>query len=80
MMDCMNCTEYQGSQDYIFVDNIDDASHWVASFDPDSVVKDYIIPNKIYQVIDQDFILSEDGCFTTYWMCHKGQFINMKGN
>ena len=65
---------------YTITDNIEEATAWIAYHDNDSVVKELIIPNKIYELIDHDFILSEDMNLTTYWMCHKGDFIIMKEN
>lgn len=76
-MDCMDCTGYQGSQDYIITDDVEKATHWIAYPDETSNVKEWIIPGKVYQVIDGDFILSEDGNFTCYYMNHKGDFIIM---
>lgn len=61
--------------DYMIIDNVEEATHWIAYPDEKSHVKEWIIPGKAYQVFDQDFILSEDGNFTTYWMNHKGDFI-----
>lgn len=66
--------------DYIITDDISKATHYLAYPDETSIVKDFIIPGKAYELIDHDYILSEDGCLTTYWMCHKGDFIIQKEN
>ena len=63
--------------DYTITDDVTKASHWIAYPDSKSVVKEWIIPGKAYQIIDQDFILSEDGNLTVYWMNHKGDLIIM---
>lgn len=56
------------------------ATHWIAKEDSKSCIREWIIPGKIYQLIDNDFILSEDMNLTTYWMMHKGDLIIMKRN
>lgn len=82
----MDSVDYQNC---IIVSNISDASHWLSKPDPTSVVKDYIIPNKMYELIkfkdgfddeNEIFILSEDGYYSTYYLTHKGQFIKIKEN
>jgi hypothetical protein len=70
----------------IVTENINDATHWVAEYDPESCVKDFIIPNKEYPLIKYDngfdqediFIESEDGLLSMYYFCHKGNFITKK--
>lgn len=66
--------------DYVIVEDIAEATAWVSCFDPDSIVKDYIIPNKVYKLIDGDLIASEDGNLSAYYMTHKGYFIKPKYN
>ena len=64
-MNCMNCTGYQDSQDYIIVDNIEDATHWLAQQDSQSYVREYIIPNKAYELIKTlNFELQKQGFLT----------------
>lgn len=62
---------------YTIVESVEEATHWIAYEDNTSCVKEWIIPGKAYQVIDGDFILTEDGNYTCYWMNHKGDFVVM---
>jgi len=64
--------------------SIENATHWMARADEDSVVKDYIIPDKAYELIKQKdpmtdeeeiFIRSEDDNLSMYYMCHAGDFV-----
>jgi hypothetical protein len=77
--------------DYDIVDDIAVASHWIAYPDEDSMIKEWIIPGKKYELIkimeqwdsgleEEYFILSEDGCHSMYYMTHNGDFIIMKEN
>lgn len=71
---------------YIPYPDINVCTHWLSEIDPVSVVKDYIIPNKFYELFkmkdslsgeEEIFILSEDGCYSTYYLTHKGKFVIM---
>lgn len=64
-------------KDYTVINDVTKATHWIAKPDNESCIKEFIIPGKAYEVIDQDFILSEDGNLSTYWMAHAGEFIIM---
>lgn len=73
--------------EYTVTNDIKKATHWMSKPDVKSCVKEFIIPNKAYKLIrrngtwdegmdeEEYFIISEDGCLSTYWMCHKGDFI-----
>jgi hypothetical protein len=60
---------------YTITEDIFKATHWLSKPDENSCIKEFIIPNKMYELINHDLILSEDGNLTTYWMTHKGDFI-----
>ncbi len=62
-------------KNYTVTKDIFKATHWLAKPDENSIIKEFIIPGKAYELIDGDLILSEDGNLTAYWMTHKGQFI-----
>lgn len=72
----------------IVTNDICNATHWKAKVDPESCVKEFIIPNKEYKLIKHDngfdqeeyFIKSEDGNLSMYYMCHQGDFIIKEGN
>jgi len=76
------------SLNYTITNDISKATAWLSDYDPDSVVKDYIIPNKIYKLFklqddlndEESFIKSEDGYYSQYFICHNGDFIIMKEN
>jgi hypothetical protein len=65
-------------KNYTVTKSISKCTHWLAKPDDTSIVKEFIIPGKAYEMIDGDLILSEDGNLTAYWMTHKGIFIKMK--
>lgn len=87
-MDCIGEIGETDYQDYIVTDDILKATAWLSLPDPESVVKDYIIPNKIYELLKQKddidmeeiYILDEEGYYTMYYLCHKGLFIIQKEN
>lgn len=69
---------------YTVTNDISEATAWLSLPDPQSVVKDYITPNKLYEIIkikdqeteeDEFYIESEDGFNSMYYACHKGIFI-----
>jgi hypothetical protein len=72
----------------IVTDDINEATHWVAKLDPESSVKEFIIPNKEYKLIKHDdgfeyqeyFIKGEDGNLSMYYLLHKGDYIIKEGN
>jgi len=69
---------------YDIVNDISKATHFLVYTDPDSCVKDYLIPGKAYELIKQTdpfteeeefFIQSEDGYYSMYYTTHAGDFI-----
>jgi hypothetical protein len=65
--------------DYVITEDISEATAWVSELDENSIVKEFIIPNKIYKLYG-DLIESEDGYLSTYYMTYKGYFIKPKYN
>jgi flavin-dependent dehydrogenase len=73
-------------EEYSITTNISNATHWVAHTDTQSKVKDYITPNKIYEVIKHEdgfveedyFIKGDDGTLDMYWLVHNGSFLKVK--
>lgn len=74
---------------YTIVNNVEDATHWIAYTDEKSCVKEWIIPGKVYELVklieqwndgeeEEYFILSEDGYHSMYYMTHNGDFIIAK--
>lgn len=71
---------------YSITGDISKADAWLAYSDQESVVKEWIIPNKIYPLIklkdnstdeEEIYILSEDGTLSLYYLCHKGDYIKV---
>lgn len=72
---------------YISVDNINEASHWLSLPDKNSMIKNFIIPLKIYELFklkdgitneEEIYIFSEDYNYSCYYLCHKGMFLKRK--
>lgn len=69
--------------EYTITNDISKATAWLSDYDPDSVVKEYIIPNKAYELFklkddlgeEEYFIKGEDGCLSMYYLCYKGDYI-----
>ncbi len=74
--------------EYQITNNITEATHWLAHTDNKSKVKDYIEPNKVYELIKHEdgfgeeecFIKGSDGSLNMYWMCYNGSFLKAKEN
>jgi hypothetical protein len=73
-------------KNYEIVSDISRASHWLSYEDHESCIKDSIIPNKLYKLIKQKdeigqeeyFIQDEMGYLSMGYICHKGDYINIK--
>lgn len=72
---------------YEITDDISKANYWISYPDEESCVKEWIIPGKKYELIkiaeqwddgireEEYFIKSEDGFYSMYYICHKGDFV-----
>lgn len=71
--------------EYIVVDTIEEATHWLAYKDDKSIIKDSITPNKQYKLefIDDGFypdyfIEDNNGKLIMAYMAHKGDYIKVR--
>lgn len=72
---------------YKTTENIEEATHWLSSSDGDSVVENWIIPNKFYKIYklkdeltntEEFYIIGEDGHYSMYYLCYDGNFVIKK--
>lgn len=68
---------------YISVENIEDATHWVSLPDSDSPISDSVIPHKAYELhkmkddidFEEYYIIDENNNYAMTYICHKGMFV-----
>jgi hypothetical protein len=69
---------------YFIVDDINEATHWLAYEDDKSIIKENITPQRKYEleyikdVFGYDFFIKNDkGQYSMAYMVHKGDFIKV---
>jgi hypothetical protein len=75
---------FNKKSDFAIVEYVNEATHWLACKDNNSIIKDTITPNKKYElkyledIFGGDYYIKDDqGQWTMGYMVHKGDFIKI---